>query len=523
VKKLDLLISRSFTGPALLSFFVALFVLVMQFLWKYIDEILGKGFTIPELLELIFYFTVTLIPMALPLTILISSVLVFGDMSEKYEISSFKSAGVSLVRMIMPGLGVALLVASFSFVSSNILKPAANFQFQKRFIALRNQKSALALEEGIFNNAFNDVILRISDINRDGKRIEDIMVYDHRASDKSQINITKAKHGLMYTEDDGKVFVMELDSGVQYLEIEQRNNLGETTRKYPFMRTYFKQWTKTLDMSGFKFDEGMIQFSRNKEDMLNTAQLFSSLDSFDLVIAEQQEKSREIISSMLSADSISLKVPSHATIIQNDSGTVSESVPALNKIDTESSGVKRAAVKVLNKSPKPYIELLSRDSTPGAQSLHELIPLEKMFDILSTASINLSTSRDRLTNYTTVRQDYERAHEKYELNLHQQFSWALVCILFLFIGAPLGSIIKKGGYGYPLLVAILFYMIFIISNIYGMKMVRSENLDGTLAAWMPVLVLAPFSLILTLLALRDKHLQNISFPAPSFLKRLKRP
>lgn len=494
----------------------------MQFLWKYIDEILGKGFTVPELLELIFYFTVTLIPMALPLTILISSVLVFGDMSEKYEISSFKSAGVSLVRMMMPGLAVALLVAAFSFVSSNILKPAANFQFQKRFIALRNQKSALALEEGIFNNAFNDVILRISDINRDGKRIDDIMVYDHRASDKSQINITKAKRGLMYTEEEGKVFVMELDSGVQYLEIEQRNNLGETTRKYPFMRTYFKQWTKTLDMSGFQFDEGMIQFSRNKEDMLNTVQLVRSLDSFDLIIAEQQEKSREILGGIFRSDTLFGKISINVPVVQQDTGNMSSILLTVEKLNAESSGVSRTAKKVLNQSPNSYIALLPRDSVPGAQSLHELIPLEKMFDILSTASINLSTSRDRLTNYTTIRQDYERAHEKYELNLHQQFSWAIVCVLFLFIGAPLGSIIKKGGYGYPLLVAILFYMIFIISNIYGMKMVRSENLDGTLAAWMPVLVLAPFSLVLTLLALRDKHLQNISLPVPSFLKNLKK-
>jgi lipopolysaccharide export system permease protein len=453
--------------------------------------------------------------MALPLTILISSVLVFGDMSEKYEISSFKSAGVSLVRMMMPGLAVAFLVAGFSFVASNILKPAANFQFQKRFIALRNQKSALALEEGIFNNAFNDVILRISDINKDGRRIEDIMVYDHTANDKSHINITKAKSGLMYTEEEGKVFVMELDSGVQYLEIEQRNNLGETTRKYPFMRTYFKQWTKALDMSGFQFDEGMIQFSRNKEDMLNTMQLFKSLDSFDLVIEEQNEKSRELIKGLFNIDSIPDKETINKPLVVNGN---SENPGNSDLISLENDS-KRSKNKVLNQRSTAYIELLPRDSIPAAKSLHELIPLEKRFDILSTASINLSTSRDRLTNYTTIRQDYLRAHEKYELNLHQQFSWALVCILFLFIGAPLGSIIKKGGYGYPLLVAILFYMIFIISNIYGMKMVRSENLDGTLAAWMPVLVLAPFGFILTLLALRDKHIQNVGFTLPAFFKK----
>ncbi|MBK6785826.1 MAG: LptF/LptG family permease [Saprospiraceae bacterium] len=147
IKILDKLISKSFIGPSLLSFFVAIFVLVMQFLWKYIDEILGKGFTVFDLIELIFYFSVTLIPMALPITVLISSVMVYGDMAEKYELSSFKSAGVSMVRLLLPGFMIALLIAGFSFLSSNVLKPNANFQFQKRLSTLRNQKLPLPLKK----------------------------------------------------------------------------------------------------------------------------------------------------------------------------------------------------------------------------------------------------------------------------------------------------------------------------------------------------------------------------------------
>jgi lipopolysaccharide export system permease protein len=144
LKKIDKLIITSFIGPTILSYFIATFVLVMQFLWKYIDEILGKGFTILELLELIMYYAVTLIPLAVPITILIASVMVFGDMSEKYELSSMKSAGVGLVRIMMPGFVIAVLIGIYSLFASNFLKPAANLQFQKRLIALRKQKTALA-------------------------------------------------------------------------------------------------------------------------------------------------------------------------------------------------------------------------------------------------------------------------------------------------------------------------------------------------------------------------------------------
>jgi lipopolysaccharide export system permease protein len=149
LKKIDKLIIQSFIGPAILSYFIATFVLVMQFLWKYIDDILGKGITVFEIIELIFYYAVTLIPMAVPITVLISSVMVFGDMAEKYELSSMKSAGVSLYRIMIPGLVVASLIALFSIFASNYLKPVSLLQFNKRFQTIRKQKAALAIEQGI--------------------------------------------------------------------------------------------------------------------------------------------------------------------------------------------------------------------------------------------------------------------------------------------------------------------------------------------------------------------------------------
>ena len=152
MKKLDKFILKSFIGPYVLSFFIAEFVLVMQFLWKYIDDILGKGFSVFDIMELVMYYAASITPMALPISILLSSVMVYGDISEKYELSSMKSAGISLLRVMRPAIFLAVGTAMFSVFASNYIKPVSTFQFKKRFDLIRKQKSTLAIEEGIFNN-----------------------------------------------------------------------------------------------------------------------------------------------------------------------------------------------------------------------------------------------------------------------------------------------------------------------------------------------------------------------------------
>lgn len=197
----------------------------MQFLWKYVDEILGKGLSMLEMAELIFYYAVTLIPMAVPITVLISSVMVFGDMAEKYELSSMKSAGVSLLRVMWPSMVIALGIGLFSILAANFLKPASLLQFNKRFIAIKKQKSALAIEQGIFNDAFNETIIRVHKIDDNKRDIHDVLIYDHTPNDKSLIRVTSAKGGKMYTAMEGKYFVMELDTGISYQEDEKKTKI----------------------------------------------------------------------------------------------------------------------------------------------------------------------------------------------------------------------------------------------------------------------------------------------------------
>ena len=537
----------SFIGPAVLSYFVATFVLVMQFLWKYIDEILGKGLSILELSELIFYYAVTLIPMAVPITVLISSVMVFGDMAEKYELSSMKSAGISLLRIMAPSIGIAVFIGLFSIFSANYLKPASLLQFNKRFLAIRKQKSALAIEEGIFNNAFNETIIRVNKIDKDKRGIHDVLIYDHTPNDKSLISVTSAGGGEMYTAEDGKYFVMKLDSGVQYREMEKKSKLGSSKTEIPFMRTYFDHWTKTFDMSVFETEEGLLNFNRNREDMLNSWQLLRAIDTFKTSIQQSNQKTQARIDVLFSGnqpvvalqDTVQLfeenkdndRFSEHGDTVANaltdtaimqgnglKSSAITDSLRSIKDSLIKTYGMKGMMYRPkkpesppekeiqntpIQQPPKKYIKQKSTIQIKPVRSFAETIDSLHYREVLARAQGDLSRDRDELLAASNINHDNRRSYEKYMLRLNQQYSWAVICVIFLFIGAPLGSIIRKGGYGYPLLVAILFYMIFIISTIFGEKLVKNEGITGFQAAWLPCIILTPWAILLTIMALRD--------------------
>lgn len=540
MKKLDKFILKSFVGPYVLSFFIAEFVLIMQFLWKYIDDILGKGFSMLDIMELVMYYAASITPMALPISILLSSVMVYGDVSEKYELSSMKSAGISLLRVMRPAIFLAVSTALFSVFASNYVKPISTYQFKKRFDLIRKQKSTLSIEEGIFNNEFRDIIIRVGKKAKNDKDVKDVIIYDHSLPDKSLLNMIKADSAEMFATQDGHYFVMNLVKGEQYQELE-RNRKDNGHMAYPLVRTSFEKWSKVIDMSNFYLSESDLNISRNREDMLNTLQLLKQIDTININI--DSHKSKAVLNyaafegkTMLDDKTYEkqLNASIKDTVVMKSVETKQvfpsqrkrEIRPSTPGISTENAYlIQREKYKRLQQKIKqnnierrklnmPIQPVAPKENQGGFRrmpnyDLSKVKSFYQTFDSITRNNVVLRaipavTANMDLANAAYYNVD-SAVHQKqiYILRLGQQYSFSLVCILFLFIGAPLGSIIRKGGYGYPLLVAILFYMLFIISTIVGEKLVKSDTFPGWYGAWLPCLLLLPFGIYFTYQALND--------------------
>lgn len=505
IKKIDRLIYGGFIGPYLLSFFVAEFVLIMQFLWKFIDKILGKGIGFFQIMELLFYMAVKLIPMAIPLTILISSVMVFGNMSEKYELSSMKSAGVSLLRTMRPGINLAVATALFSLLCSNFLVPLANFEFQNRFNKIKRTKPTLTFEEGIFGDEFKGFSIRIGKKDPDGRGIRDIIIEDHTNVDKSLINVTIASHGEMFTTADGDYFIMNLMDGEQTKELKRKTTKDVEGKSYPVMRTQFEEWTKVFDMSGFSFNENLSELNRNKYDLLNSVQLIAGIDSLNNKIQSRLASTHLFATNKKRKDKEPKKSTTAKELKQQSSNPKSKITNSKKKIPRTTG--KASKRRSNNKGQIKQLQDLSGLDT--MYSFLQTVEPKQKSKLLKMTKPKVTNQKDRVKRSENSIKSLIKYKKQHIYKLNEAYSWALVCIIFLFIGAPLGSIIRKGGYGYPLLFAILFYMIFMITVIFGQKLLKSDSIHPILAAWLPCLLLLPIAAYLTYKAINDSKINAL--------------
>lgn len=482
-----------------MAFFVVEFVLVMQFLWKYIDEFVGKGFSFGVLLEMLFYFSVRTIPEAVPVTILIASVMVFGNLAEKYEISSMKSAGISLTRIMMMGVLIAIFTACFSLLASNYLKPRANYKFFYRFNAIRKQKPALNLAEGVFSKDFRNFVIRVGDKEANERDIKDVIIYDHSGRDRKKINMLVAKTGQMYAREDNNNFVMELNDGEQYREMTVSNKEDPKKKEnVPFIRTKFEKWTKIFDMSEFEMAAQNLNIARKEYDLLNSFQLIDAIDSINMKRDENRFKMNQNFRKILTIPEFTAE-PDNTKDLPAD---VKSAIDKKEKLIKETANVKKNKVMIKKQE-------IDKDLSEY-NSLLETFPKDHQKYLIGAAKSMSSKQHEVLTNKVGQDRGYRASRSRYVLRLHQQYSWALICIVFLFIGAPLGSIVKKGGYGYPLLIAIVFFMLFIILNILGERLNRGMTISPILAAWLPNLIIIPIAVLFTFRAVNDQGIADIS-------------
>ncbi|HNR09178.1 MAG TPA: LptF/LptG family permease [Saprospiraceae bacterium] len=543
LKKIDRLLITSFLPPMALSFMIALFVLTMQFFWLYIDEIMGKGIGLFQIIELISYLTVSFVPLALPMSVLLASVMVFGNLGERYELSSMKSAGISLIRIMRPLVVVTILVAGFSYLASNYIIPKANLKFFTRLNDIRRQKPTLALEEGIFNDDFYGYSIYIG--KKKNENIEDVIIYDQsKASDL--ILCTRAEKGRMYTAENGRRFVLELENGEQVEEPTPRYLEGGR-RNYPLMRTRFARYTKSFDLDEFAIsatDES--QYSQNQK-MLSNRQLLIQIDTIKKTIGDGERKVGLGISKLFNVsiqkqDSISvgpapdsldhpdsLAAPdrpdtpdrqvqarpvrdstSSQSISRTTLSSFKEQIAAMSVRMDSLQGNETGDTTLLKdsltaQSGKPRKDDPEVDLKPGLKVAHfyELLDSSRRSRWFRETGTAANLVQSEIINVLFSVQNFKKKEILHWQQYYQKYTLALSCILFLFIGAPMGAIVRKGGFGYPLLIAIIFFIMYIMASKLFEKLTDSMVLRVEIGMWMTTLIISAIGIYLTYRASKD--------------------
>lgn len=488
LKKIDKLVMVSFIPPFILAFCIAIFVLVMQFLWSFIDEIVGKGIDTLVLFEMIFYRSLSLFPLALPIGVLLASVMVFGNLSERYELSSMKSAGISLLRIMFPVIIISTGVALFSFYCSNTLIPLSNLKFQSRLYDIRNQKPALSLEEGIFNDDFADFTIRIGKKDADNITIHDVLIYDQSSSARRNFHLVMAERGEMFVSEEDNAFVMRLFDGVQYQEPEESGKKQD----HPFVRTRFSQWQKNFDLSQFDLSSTPEEAFQTHHTMKSVPQLAYEIDSIAGRFGEAVENNQYLFSGIIQA-----KQNEHPL---NDGSEAQDSFQNFTIVD------KDQRTRPVRREEEVFAIIDSLQSGVAISHFYQVLTPKQIRQTTTKAEPSARRSHDQAYRLEKTLESLQKSLSSHTYELHFKFSIAVVCILFLFIGGPMGAIVRKGGFGYPLLIAIGFFTLYIILNLTFKKLAEAGSADATFAAWIPTIGMLPISIYLTYKALYDSKM-----------------
>lgn len=471
MKKVYLLVLRSYLGPLILTFFLAVFILLMQFLWKYIDDLVGKGLEWYIVLELLFYASSTFVPLALPLAILLSSIMTFGNLGEHYELVAMKSSGISLWRIMRPLIILSIAISGIAFYFSNNVLPIANLKFKSLLYDVRKQKLAFDISEGIFYKGMDGFVMRVGQKDRDDRTIRDVMIYNH-LDKKGNTDLTVADSGKMAATPDGRYLIFHLFNGYNYQEQHDQKNYG---RNRQFQKTKFSEEYRRFDLSAFSMTRTDENLFKNNYSMLNLSQLNYAIDSLG-------------------------KMESKKKIDFADNFTRHH--PYYNKIDSSA-----------------YIEITEADSI--ARPFDDLSKAGK----LSVVQRALNKTRSIKSNIEWHLKDQESKRlwlTKHMVAWHKKFTLSFACLVLFFIGAPLGAIIRKGGIGLPVVVSVLFFVLFHIITITGEKSVLAGAVQIEYGMWIASAVLLPLGFFLTVKATSDSPLLDFDIWKKKFNKLTKR-
>ena len=457
MKKLDRLLLKSFLGPLALTFAIAVFVLLMQLVWLYVDDMVGKGLDIGVIAELLIYAAATVVPMALPIAVLFASIMTMGNFGEKYELVAIKAGGISLRRIMMPMAFVCLLLTGVAFYFANNVLPVAMFRYRSTLYDIQRKKPAISIRPSEYYSDIDGYVIRVDHKDKDGRTLYDIIIYDH-SQGLDRTNVIVADKGFMQSTPDDRYLLFTLYDGYTYSEPMD----GENDQTRPLTSIGFKEQVMTFDISSFAFDKSDEERFRGDYKMMNVHQLDTSVHMLEKNIGSRYAEFNTTLLGKLRAyratppDSVGAFVYRDAMRITAD--TTAE---VRRKIYTQAISVARNA----KSDAEMYDQIISSD------------------------------------------REYINRHY---IEWMRKYTLSFACLLLFFIGAPFGSIVRKGGLGMPLVASVVFFVLYYVVGMICEKSVR-EGAMGPVGMWVSTFVFIPIGVLFTYQATTDVNVFDLTF------------
>ena len=476
VKRLHIFMLQTFLPLFAMTFLIVLFIVLMQFLWKYIDQLVGKGLGMDVIGELFFYAALSMVPMALPLAILLASLMTFGNLGEKFELTAMKASGISLIRVMAPLMAVVGMLAVGAFFFQNDVLPKAQVKMWTLLFSVRQKSPEVEIPENVFYDQIPGYNLLVKEKNKETGMLYDVMIYDVNRGDN--VTILLADSAQMAMTPEMSHLYLHLFEGEQFENLREQRT---SDRNVPFRREAFldKQILITFDANFNRLDEqGMRQQYVGK----NIVELHQSIDS----IGHRVDSIGDMFSRDLRRDASLVLPQPDLTVPARTDGSVDE-YAAKRQEDL------RKRAEELAQATRP----LSIDSVLGS------MPPAQAAQLIGQA-IGISREHQNVNEFKSLTMDEEkRSIRRHEIELIKKYTLSVACIIFFVIGAPLGAIIRKGGLGTPLVVSIFLFLIYYIFDNTGYKLARDGRWPVEAGIWLSTMVLAPLGAYVTWKAMND--------------------
>ncbi len=469
MKRLHLYVIKSYLGPFLMTFFIVLFVLLMQFLWKYVDDLVGKGLDFKVLGEMMFYASFALLPLAFPLAMLLASIMTFGSLGENYELVAMKSSGISLLRIMRPLIVIAVIITAIAFYFSNNIVPKTNLRFSTLLYSVKKQRPELVLQAGVFTNEMDGYSIKVGRKNNKNKMLYDLLIYDHTGG-KANESVTVADSGFLKITEDKRYMVLNLYDGVNY--VEQKSQNRKKTDTHAYQRNHFKEQIIRVRVRDFEFNRRDESIFRNQYRMLNINDLLAMEDTlFD----DYYERLQNYMTQITLNPTVSRKMYN---------------------------------LTVSHDSLKRDVEIPQPDSIFDFDEHFAGIDKWIKAEITSQALENARNIVQNVNMYEGQLYIKKTLLNKYKMERHKKFTLSFAVLIFFFIGAPLGAIIRKGGLGMPVVVSILLFIAYYVVSISGEKTAREDVWDIFNGMWFSSYIFLPIGIWLSYKAATDSAVMS---------------